>query len=61
MGAESVRPMSSEIVTAAFAMGKAGIMFIENLQDFEGYAIDANGIATLTTGFEGYVCHDEVH
>ena len=39
-------------------MGAAGIGFVENLQDFEGYAIDVSGIATLTTGFERYVCHD---
>ena len=41
--------------TAAFAMGRDGIMFIEKLPNFEGYMIDKNGIATMTTGFEQYV------
>ena len=40
--------------TAAFAMGNIGIQFIENLENFEGYAIDKNGIATMTTGFNNY-------
>lgn len=43
--------------TAAFAMGQAGIVFIEHLDGFEGYMIDSHGQATLTSGFEGYVCH----
>ncbi len=42
------------IATAAFAMGKSGIAFIELLPGFEGYAIDANGIATMTGGFMAY-------
>ncbi len=37
--------------TAAFAMGNNGIQFIESLPGFEGYAIDKNGQATMTTGF----------
>jgi FAD:protein FMN transferase len=40
--------------TAAFAMGKAGSAFIESLPGFEAYAIDADGTATLTSGFEAY-------
>ena len=40
--------------TGAFAMGREGINFIEKLPDFEGYAIDSKGIATLTSGFETY-------
>jgi thiamine biosynthesis lipoprotein len=40
--------------TAAFAMGKNGILFIEQLSGFEGYAIDKNGIATMTSGFSAY-------
>lgn len=40
--------------TAAFAMGRGGIAFIENLPGFEGYAIDAKGIATFTSGFAAY-------
>lgn len=41
--------------TAAFAMGPEGIMFIENLEGFEGYMIDQDKRATLTTGFARYV------
>jgi len=46
---------ADRFATAAFAMGKNGIMFIENLPGFEGYLIDKNGMATMTTGFEQYV------
>ncbi|MEO8396216.1 MAG: FAD:protein FMN transferase [Chloroflexota bacterium] len=49
---------ADRFATAAFAMGKDGIAFIENLQDFEGYMIDVNGIATLTSGFTKVVSHD---
>ncbi len=42
-------------VTAAFAMGKKGIYFIESLEGFEGYMIDNNKTATLTTRFGDYV------
>ncbi len=45
---------ADRFATAAFAMGKKGISFIENLKGFEGYMIDKNGIATLTSGFEKY-------
>lgn len=41
--------------TAAFAMGREGIGFIERLEDFEGYMIDENRVATMTSGFERYV------
>jgi len=40
--------------TAAFAMGKEAIHFIQNLPGFEGYMIDAYGIASMTTGFRRY-------
>ncbi len=43
------------MATAAFAMGKRGIAFIERLPGFEGYAIDRNGVATLTSGFGAYL------
>lgn len=46
---------ADRFVTAAFAMGKKGINFIENLSDFEGYMIDNKGIATFTGGFNNYV------
>ncbi|MFA5840821.1 MAG: FAD:protein FMN transferase [Candidatus Paceibacterota bacterium] len=40
--------------TAAYAMGKEGIFFIEKLDGYEGCSIDKDGIATMTTGFENY-------
>ncbi|HLY27846.1 MAG TPA: FAD:protein FMN transferase [Aggregatilineales bacterium] len=67
----SAEPLSAEIIsltvigpniyeadrfaTAAFAMGRPGIAFIEQLDGFEGYQIDSNGRATFTSGFEQYV------
>jgi len=45
---------ADRFATAAFAMGKEGINFIEGLPSFEGYSIDKNGVATMTTGFEHY-------
>jgi len=41
--------------TAAFAMGKTGINFIESLSNFEGYAINKQNIATFTSGFSSYL------
>ncbi|MDR3472755.1 MAG: FAD:protein FMN transferase [Devosia sp.] len=41
--------------TAAFAMGRDGINFIEATPGLEGYAIDRNGIATMTSGFKRLV------
>ena len=49
---------ADRFATAAFAMGPAGIIFIEQLAGFEGYMIDPNGLATYTSGFERYVSHD---
>ncbi len=46
---------ADRFATAAFAMGLAGIHFIEKLDGFEGYIIDKNGIATMTSGFEKYL------
>jgi thiamine biosynthesis lipoprotein len=46
---------ADRFATAAFAMGRAGISFIESIQGFEGYLIDAAGQATLTSGFNEYV------
>jgi thiamine biosynthesis lipoprotein len=45
--------------TAAFAMGRDGINFIETLDGFEGYMIDMNRVATFTSGFESLVYHAE--
>ena len=46
---------ADRFATAAFAMGKDGISFIEKLSGYEGYMIDKDGIATMTSGFEDYV------
>jgi len=46
---------ADRFATAAFAMGKKGILFIESLTGFEGYAVDNKGIATYTNGFTAYV------
>ena len=45
---------ADRFATAAFAMGKKGIYFIEELDGFEGYLIDSKGIGTSTIGFAGY-------
>ena len=49
---------ADRFATAAFAMGKEGIVFIEELEGFEGYMIDRSGIATFTSGFKRYVAND---
>ena len=48
---------ADRFATAAFAMGKKGIQFIEKLADFEGYMIDTSARATFTSNFERYVLH----
>lgn len=45
---------ADRFATAAFAMGRKGIKFIENLRGFEGYMIDNKESATFTTGFNNY-------
>lgn len=40
--------------TAAFAMQRNGAAFIEKLPGFAAYAIDRDGIATMTSGFPSY-------
>jgi thiamine biosynthesis lipoprotein len=49
---------ADRFATAAFAMGSAGITFIEGLEGFAGYQIDQHGLATLTTNFAEFVAHD---
>lgn len=46
---------ADRFATAAFAMGRMGAAFVEGLDGFEGYMIDAQGMATYTGGFERYV------
>jgi thiamine biosynthesis lipoprotein len=47
---------ADRMATAAFAMGRLGVYFIEALPDFEAYMIDRSGQATMTTHFSDYVC-----
>jgi FAD:protein FMN transferase len=49
---------ADRFATAAFAMGRRGIYFIERLDGFEGYMIDVGARATMTTGFERYVLRE---
>jgi thiamine biosynthesis lipoprotein len=49
---------ADRFATAAFAMGRRGIYFIEQLDGFEGYMIDVGARATMTTGFERYVLRE---
>jgi len=46
---------ADRFATAAFAMGRDGIVFIQSTPGLEGYAIDRNGIATMTSGLSGLV------
>jgi FAD:protein FMN transferase len=45
---------ADRFATAAFAMGKAGVHFIERRSGLEAYMIDRQGVATMTTGFKSY-------
>jgi thiamine biosynthesis lipoprotein len=49
---------ADRFATAAFAMGSAGIHFLEALPKtsrLEGYMINMEGVATMTTGFKKYI------
>jgi thiamine biosynthesis lipoprotein len=46
---------ADRFATAAFAMGKAGIHFIEQAPGLEGYVVESGGRATMTSGFGAYV------
>ena len=46
---------ADRFATAAFAMGKEGINFIEKMPGLEAYLVDSEKIATFTSGFKGYV------
>ncbi|CAN5695128.1 FAD:protein FMN transferase [soil metagenome] len=52
---------ADRFATAAFAMGRAGITFIEQLDGFEGYQIDQQGQAIFTSDFSRYVSYAETH
>jgi thiamine biosynthesis lipoprotein len=45
---------ADRMATAAFAMGRSGIEFIEQLADYEGYMVDANKQAIATTGWKNF-------
>ena len=45
---------ADRFATAAFAMGTAGIHFIERMPGLEGYLVHSNGRATLSSGFGAY-------
>lgn len=45
---------ADRFATGAFAMGRKGIEFIDKLDGFEGYMIDKDGMATMTSNFEKY-------
>ncbi len=46
---------ADRFATACFAMQKMSVQFLERQKGLEGYMIDTNGIATMTSGFEKYV------
>lgn len=52
---------ADRFATAAFAMGKNGIYFIEKINGLEGYMIDKNGKATYTSGFEKFLTRQDFH
>ncbi|OQM74640.1 FAD:protein FMN transferase [Manganibacter manganicus] len=45
---------ADRFATAAFAMGRNGIFFIEQTPGLEGYVVDSNGRATPTSGFGAF-------
>lgn len=45
---------ADRFATAAFAMGKKGIEFIESLEGFEAYMVGTDKMATMTSGFSAY-------
>ena len=46
---------ADRFATAALAMGRAGIDFIEQREGLEAYVIDQARMATFTSGFDDYV------
>lgn len=46
---------ADRFATAAFAMGKSGIKFIESYPSLEGYAISHDSVATFTSSFKKYL------
>lgn len=52
---------ADRFATGAFAMGRAGIRFIERRAGLEGYMIDQHGQATYTSGFMRYTNNAHIH
>lgn len=50
---------ADRFATAAFAMGKRGIEFVESQHGLEGCVVNKHGIATKTSGFDHYLCMHE--
>ena len=46
---------ADRFATAAFAMGRNGVAFLEQQPGLEAYAIGRDGVATMTSGFTRYV------
>ena len=46
---------ADRFATAAFAMGRQGLVFIEAMPGFEAYAIDVRGMAGMTGGLGRYL------
>ena len=46
---------ADRFATAAFAMGRDGAAFLESQPGLEAYVIDRAGVATMTSGFTGFV------
>lgn len=45
---------ADRFATAAFAMGRQGIYFLEKQPGLEGYMVGKDGVATMTSGFKKY-------
>ena len=46
---------ADRMATAAFAMGEKGMVFLEDLEGFEAYMVNASGKEFETTGFASYL------
>ena len=46
---------ADRFATAAFAMGRHGVVFLERQPGLEAYSIGRDGVATMTSGFTKYV------
>lgn len=46
---------ADRLATAAFAMGEAGMIFLEQRTGIEAYAIAGDGMATMTSGFKAFL------